>query len=238
MSVIIVVIIRSIISYVSLLFLMRLIGKQQMAELTFSDYVVGITIGSIAATISVQLNQNTTASLAGLIVWTLLPILMAYLTVKNVWLRKVLEGEATVVIENGKILEKHLAKLHLSIDDLLSQLRTKDIFDIADVEFALFETNGKLSVELKSQRQPVTCGDLNLPTKYKGLPTTLIDDGQVLSDALKSLRLTQAWLKDQLAKENIKDFSQVALAQLDTTGKLYVDLQGDQCYYIISTNNG
>lgn len=208
-----------------------------MSELTFFDYVVGITIGSIAATLSVQLNQNTTATLAGLGVWSILPIMLAYLCVKNVWIRKVVEGEATVVIENGKIIEANLAKNRLSIDDFLAQLRAKNIFNIADVEFALFETCGKLSVLLKSQKQPLTPGDLNLSTKYTGLPTTLIEDGRVLIDALKSLRLTQAWLQFQLGKQNIKDTSRVSLAQLDTTGNLYVDLKGDQQYYIISTNS-
>ncbi|MCL6589827.1 MAG: DUF421 domain-containing protein [Firmicutes bacterium] len=208
-----------------------------MSELTFFDYVVGITIGSIAATLSVQLNQNATATLAGLGVWSLLPILLAYLCLKNVWIRKVIEGEATVVVENGKILEANLARLRLSIDDLLAQLRAKNIFNIADVEFALFETCGKLSIQLKSQKQPLTPGDLNLPTQYMGLPTTLIEDGQVLTDALKSLKLTQAWLQYQLGKQNIKDPSQVSLAQLDTTGNLYVDLQGGGQYYIISTNS-
>ncbi|TCL67341.1 uncharacterized membrane protein YcaP (DUF421 family) [Hydrogenispora ethanolica] len=236
MPVILVVIIRSLISYFVLLVFMRLIGKQQMAELTFADYVVGITIGSIAATLSVQLNQNTTATLVGLGIWTLLPILLSYWSVKNVWIRKVVEGEATVVVENGKILENHLSKLHLSIDDLLSQLRSKNIFNIADVEFALFETNGKLSVQLKSQKQPLTPSDLQLPTQYAGLPTTLIEDGKVLKDALKSLNLAQAWLQHQLAKQNIRDFSQVSLAQLDTKGNLYVDMKGDQFYYIIPTN--
>lgn len=229
-------IIRSLIAFFSLLVLVRLTGKQQMSELTFFDYVVGITIGSIAATLSVQLNQNTTATLAGLIIWGLLPILLAYLSLHSVWIRKVVEGEATVVIENGKILEKNLTRLRLSIDDLLSQLRAKNVFNVADVEFALFETSGKLSIQLKSQKMPLTPADLNLPTPYAGLPTTLIEDGKVLIDALRSLKLTQAWLQYQLGKKNIKDPAEVSLAQLDTAGNLYVDLQGDQLYYIISTN--
>ncbi len=236
MSVTWVVIIRSFIAYLAMLILMRLIGKQQMAELTFSDYVVGITIGSIASTLSVQLNQNTSATLVGLIIWTVLPILLAYLSVKNVWIRKVVEGEATVVIENGKIIEKNLSKLHLSIDDLLVQLRSKDIFDVSDVEFALFETNGKLSVQLKSQKLPLTPAHLHLPTGYVGLPTVLIKDGKVLKDALKSLNLSHAWLLDQLAKKNITHPAEVSLAQLGTNGNLYVDLMGDQLYYIIPTN--
>lgn len=236
MSVILVVIIRSLIAFFSLLILVRLTGKQQMSELTFFDYVVGITIGSIAATLSVQLNQNTTATLAGMIIWGLLPIFLAYLSLHSVWIRKVVEGEATVVIENGKIMEQNLTRIRLSIDDLLSSLRAKDVFNITDVEFALFETSGKLSIQLKSQKLPLTPADLNLPTGYAGLPTTLIDDGKPLVDALHSLNLSQAWLRYQLGKQQITDFTVVALAQLDTAGNLYVDLKDDQRYFIIPTN--
>lgn len=238
MSVILVVVIRSFISFFALLVLVRLTGKQQLSELTYFDYIVGITIGSISGTLSVSVNQNTTATLAGMVIWTLLPILLAYISLHNVWFRKVVEGEATVVIENGKILENNLGKLRLSMDDLLAELRSQSIFNITDVEFALYETSGKLSIQLKSQKKPLTPADLNLPTQYEGLCTTLIDDGKVLIDALKSLNLTKAWLYHQLSKKNIQDPSQVSLAQLDTTGNLYVDLKGDQLYYIIATQEG
>lgn len=237
MSVILVVIIRSLIAFVALLILVRISGKQQMSELTFFDYVVGITIGSIAATLSVQLNQNTTATLAGMVVWGGLPVFIAYLNLHNVWIRKVIEGEATVVIENGKILDYNLSKIRLSYDDLLSELRSNNVFNISDVEFALFETNGKLSIQLKSQKKPLTPADLHLPTQYSGLPTTLIEDGKVLKDALQSLKLTQAWLQHQLSKEKITDVTEISLAQLDTAGNLYIDLKGDRPYYIISTKD-
>jgi uncharacterized membrane protein YcaP (DUF421 family) len=227
--------IRSFVSFFALLILVRLMGKQQVAELNFFDYVVGITIGSIASTLSVQVNQNTTATLVGMGIWTILPILLAYLSLHNIWVRKVFEGEATVVVENGKILEKHLGKLRLTTDDLISQLRSQGVFNVADVEFALFETNGSLSVQKKSQKQPLTPSDLNLPTQYEGLPTNLIEDGIILVDALRSLNLSKAWLHHQLKKQNIQEVSQVSLAQLDTKGNLYVDLQGDQPYFIIPT---
>ncbi len=235
MSIIWVVIIRSIISFFALLLLVRLMGKQQMAELTFFDYIVGITIGSIASNLSVTVNQNTVATLTGMAIWTILPILLAYVSLHSVWVRKIVEGEGTVVIENGKILEQNLARLRLPIDDLLSQLRAKGIFNISDVEFALFETSGNLSIQIKSQKRPITPSDLNLTTTYEGLPTNLIEDGVVLIDALRSLNLSKAWLEHQLEKVNIKDPTQISLAQLDTTGNLYVDLQGDNPYYTINT---
>ncbi len=236
MSIILVVMIRSFISFFALLILMRLMGKQQVAELTFFDYVVGITIGSIASTLSVQINQNTTATLVGMAIWTILPILLAYLSLKSVWIRKVVEGEATIVMANGKVLEKNLKKIRLTIDDLVSQLRTQGVFNMADVEFALFEPNGRLSIQKKSQKQPVTPSDLNIPTQYDGLPTVLVEEGVILTDALRSIQLTKAWLQHQLEKQNIRDISKISMAQLDTKGNLYVDLMGDQPSFIISTN--
>jgi uncharacterized membrane protein YcaP (DUF421 family) len=235
MPVLFVVIIRSVISFFALLLLIRLIGKQQVAQLTFFDYVLGITIGSIASTLSVQINENMTATLAGMGVWAGLAILLAYLGMHSVWVRKVVEGEATVVIENGKILEEHLRKLRIPIDELISELRTVGAFNISDIEFALFEPGGKLSVQKKASEQPVTPGDLSLNAQYNGLPTNLIMDGILLTDALKSLKLSRAWLQHQLNKQKIKDIGDISLAQLDTMGNLFVDLKGDRPYYIIST---
>ena len=237
MPILLVVIIRSVISFFALLLLVRLIGKQQVSQLTFFDYVVGITIGSIASTLSVQVNENTTATLAGMGVWAVLAILLAYLGMHNVWVRKVVEGEATVVIENGKILEKNLLRVRISIDELISELRTQGVFNISDVEFALFEPGGKISIQKKSPKQPVTPEDLNLTTQYNGLPTNLIMDGTLLTDALQSLKLSKAWLQHQLNKQKIKDISDISLAQLDTKGNLFVDLKGDKPYYTIPTKN-
>lgn len=237
LSIILVVIIRSIISFFSLLIVVRLMGKQQMSELTFFDYIVGITIGSFAATLSVQVNQNTIATLAGIAIWTVLPILLAFLGVHNVWIRKTMEGEASIVIANGKILEKNLRKTRISIDNLISLLRNQGVFNVADVEFALFEPNGNLSILKKADKQPLTPGDISMPTQYDGLPTVLISDGKLLTSALYSLNLSKAWLMYQLKKQNIEDVSLVSLAQLDTKKNLYVDLKGDQPSYVISTED-
>lgn len=237
MPITVVVVIRSIIAFFVLLFFVRIIGKQQVAQLTFFDYVLGITIGSTASTLSVQVNENTLATLVGMGVWTILTIVLGYLGLHNVWLRKVVSGEATVVIENGKILEDNLKRIRIPIDELISELRTQGVFNIADVEFALFEPGGKISVQKKSQKQPLTPSDINLATQYDGLPTNLVMDGLILYDALRSLNLSKAWLSYQLGKQNINDISEISLAQLDTRGNLYVDLKGDKPYYIISTNS-
>lgn len=237
MSIIFVVIIRSAIAFFILLLLVRLIGKQQVAQLTFFDYVVGITIGSIASTLSVQVNENMISTLAGLTTWTILAILLAALSIHSVWVRKLVDGEATIVVANGKILENNLKRIRIPIDQVISELRTQGVFNITDVEFAMFEPGGKLSIQKKAQKMPVTPGDLNISTQYNGLPTNLILDGVLLQDALCSLNLSKAWLQHQLSKQHIQDLTEVSLAQLDTKGNLYVDLKGDKPCHIIPTNN-
>ncbi|WP_425058105.1 hypothetical protein SCACP_27550 [Sporomusa carbonis] len=237
MSITLVVIIRSVISFFALLLFVRLMGKQQVAQLTFFDYVVGITIGSMASTISVQVNENLVSTMAGLATWTILAIILAILSMHNVWIRKMVDGEATIVVADGKILEDNLRKIRIPMEQLLSELRTQGVFNITDVEFVMFEPGGKISIQKKSQKQPITPKDLNITTQYDGLPTNLILDGILLQDALRSLHLSKAWLQHQLSKQNIQDVRDVSLAQLDTKGNLYVDLKGDKSCYTIPTNS-
>lgn len=237
MPITLVVILRSIITFFVLLVLVRLMGKQQVAQLTFFDYVVGITIGSMGSTLSVQVNENFFATLAGLATWTLLAIALAVLSMHSVKLRKLVDGKPTVVIRDGKILEDKLNEIRIPIEELLSELRTMGVFNIADVQSALFEPGGKISVQKKFQKQPVTPGDLNISPQYQGLPISLILDGVLLEKSLHSLNLTKAWLHYQLKKQNITDVAEISLAQLDTQGNLYVDLQGDKPCYTIQTRD-
>lgn len=237
MSIAVVVVIRSFVAFFALLLLVRLMGKQQVAQLTFFDYVVGITIGSIASTLSVQVNENLLSTLAGLATWALLAILMASISMHSKRFRTIVDGSATLVIANGKILEDKLHQIRIPIEQLLAELRTQGIFNIAEVEYALFEAGGKISVQKKSQNQPVTPNHLNIPVPYQGMPVNLVLDGKVLPESLHSLGISQAWLIHQLGKRNIQDISEVSLAQLDTAGVLYVDLKGDKpCFTIPITD--
>lgn len=232
-----VVIIRSFISFFALLILVRLMGKQQVAQLTFFDYIVGITIGSIAATMSVQVNENSFATLSGMVTWSVLAIILAVLGMHNAKFRRVVDGQATVVVRDGKILEDNLKKVRIPIEELMSELRTQGVFSMADVENALFEPGGKISIQKKSEKQPLTPSDMKIAAQYDGLPKTLILDGEIQNEQLKALGLSKAWLHHQLNKQNIREFDEVSLAQLDTKGNLYVDLMGDKPFFIIITNS-
>ena len=125
-------------------------------------------------------------------------------------------------------MEKNLKKMRYTLDDLLIQLRHRGIFDLKEVEFALLETTGQLSVLKKSQYAPVTPHDLKIPTKYKGLSTELIYDGKVIDINLKRFNLDRAWLEQQLKAQGIQSPREVFLALLNTEGELYVNRYQDQ----------
>jgi uncharacterized membrane protein YcaP (DUF421 family) len=237
MPIVVVVIIRSIISFFLLLVLVKLVGKQQVSQLTYFDYIVGITIGSIASTLSVQVNENSWSTMAGMAVWAALAVSLALIGLKSPWLRKVIEGISEPLIENGKIRHDVLKKNKMSMEELMSILRTKDVFKLDDVEFAIYETNGKLSVLLKSQKKPLTPQDINIQTQYEGIPTNIIVDGVMDLKALRSVNLTRAWLEFQLKKGKIDRAEDIFLAQLDTQGNLYIDMNDRKTTHVIPTKS-
>ena len=121
------------------------------------------------------------------------------------------------------------------MEELMSMLRAKDVFNVEDVEFAVLEQNGKLSVLLKSQKQPLTPQDMNIPTAYSGLPTNIIVDGALDTIALRSVKLTRAWLEFHLRKKKIDRMEDIFLAQLDTQGNLFIDMKDNKTTYTIPT---
>lgn len=221
------ILIRGIGAFILILLVTRLVGKTQLGQLTVSDFVNAIVIGSIGAAAVTDLKENGWYYVFGLLLFGLLTIGAEYIAMKYRPARKLLEGEPTVIIHNGKILEDNMRKLIYHVDDLTMQLRDKGVFNIADVEFAVLEPNGKLSVLLKSQKQPLTPQDLQLPTKYQGIPSEMIIDGIVIQQNLKQNNLTEEWLYQELEKQGIKSVQEVMYASLDTEGKLYVDKRQD-----------
>jgi len=144
---------------------------------------------------------------------------------------KILSDEPTVVVHNGVILEGNMHKMRYTVDDLTSQLRQKNAFNIADVEYAIAEPNGELSVLLKGQVAPVTPQDLNVPAKYKGVPSELVVDGVIIQQNLKQNNLDEDWLLGELHKQGIQSLKDVFYASLDQDGNLYIDKKQDKMTY-------
>lgn len=221
-------VVRSVTSLVVVLVYTRILGKKQLSQLTFFDYVVGATIGSLTATASGNLMLQLPETLAALTVWTALPFLLGYLDLKSQRFHQLFDGTPSVLIKNGSLMEDAMARSRLSADDLMAMLRTKNAFRLADVEFAVLETDGQLSIQKKPDAGAVTLKSLGLVGQPgPGIPSLVIADGQWRPDVLRELGLTKDWIMGQLKNRGAKSVRDVMLAQVDTAGILYVDLYED-----------
>jgi len=217
---------KTITVYVVLVILARLLGKKLLSQMTFSEFVIGITMGTIAGAFVVEQIEGVWVLLSPAIL-TIVTMGLTFLNIKCITLRKLVEGEPVTVIENGKILEKKMQKTRYNLSQLEMQLREKGIFDISEVEFAVLEPHGQLSILKKSQHLPVTMKDLGKPTPYKGLATDIIMHGDVFEENLRWHNLDFGWLYNELHNRGISNIKNVTLATLQPDGSLYIDVTED-----------
>jgi len=218
------VIIRALLAYFILLLLAKGMGKREISQMTFFDYIVGITIGSMTAQMVTVIDTKFIVLLPSILVFTILQIITSYITLKNRHLRVFFEGSKTILIEKGKIIEKNMAKERINIEELQTKLRNNRVFKLADVDYAYLETDGKISVMKKANKQPVTPSDLQIEVEYTGIGHLVIEEGIIMGNVLKKNGLTKAWLEDKLNAQGIKNFKEVMYAQVDDSGKLFIDL--------------
>ncbi|MGB4019290.1 MAG: DUF421 domain-containing protein [Syntrophomonadaceae bacterium] len=222
------VLIRTVLAFVTLFVVARLLGKQQLSQLTFYEYITGITMGDIAASIAIDAGRSPLYYMLALVAFAALTLGTGVITEKSRPLRKLIEGEPVVLVHNGKILEHNMAKSGYNMENLMMQLRERDAFDIREVEFAIAETDGYLTVLKKSQNRPVTPADLGVDTKYEGVPSEIIVDGQVIHQNLKQNHLDEAWLIARLQSMGYNSPQEIPYASLDSEGNLYVDDKRDR----------
>jgi uncharacterized membrane protein YcaP (DUF421 family) len=218
---------RITVTFFILLLFTRITGKKQLSQSTFFDFLTAIAIGDIAAQRLSDPEEPLLPWLAGTTLWFLLIVAVDLVVLKSRPLGKIVEGEPTVLIENGRILERNLARNYLRVDELMAQLREKGYFNPSQVEFAIFETDGNLSVQPRSQHRTLTPYDLNIQTDYEGVSRELIVDGRVIRPNLHAMGLSEAWLLSQLRQRGYQGPTDVFYASLDTQGQLYADGFGD-----------
>lgn len=218
--------IRSFVAFVVLFLLTKMLGNKQIAQLSFFDYVIGISIGSIAAAFAVDRTIDYAHAIVSLILYATFAFLLSLINLKSVKFRELIGGTPKILIQNGKLIEKNLRKSRYSVNDVLEECRIRGAYNIADVEFAILETCGQISILLKSQKTPVTNEDLNIETDYRGICADLIIDGVIMHKHLRMLKLDEKWLMEQLNNRHILSHKDVLLANLDTSGNLLIDLKG------------
>lgn len=215
-------ILPSIISACILFIITRLLGKKQISQLTYFDYMIGITIGNIAAAVSIDPQISFQNGIISMIIWALFPFLFYYISKKSFFGRRLLDGIPTILVQNGKIIEKNLNVVKFTVNDLLEELRLKDIFNLEDVEYAILETNGKVSVLKKSDKQTVTASQMNISTEYQGINAIIILDGHFMEANLSLSNLDKAWVYYELKKHNINSEKDVLIATY-VNGTLHID---------------
>ncbi|WP_128102174.1 DUF421 domain-containing protein [Paenibacillus sp. DCT19] len=221
-----VVAVRSIIAFLTLMIYTRVLGKQQMGNLTYFDYINGITIGSIAGTFATDLSSKGWIHFVALTIFTIVTIIFQYITLKSRTITKLLDSDPTLVVQDGKILEHNLSKMRVKFDELTMMLRQKDVFDITTLSYAILEPDGSISVVLKPEHQPLTAKDMHLHPPKSRLMTELIIDGVLIKQNLEERHKDMKWLTAQLKKKKltIQDISFAAILPND---KLYIDLFED-----------
>lgn len=216
------VFIKSVATFLILLILARLMGRKQLSQITFFDYIVGITIGSIAGSGIIDRDISMYDTIIALLVWSILPIIIGNINLKSIRTRKLIESDPVIIIQNGVVNEKNMKKVRYNIGDLLMQLREKGIFELSEVEFALLEAHGKLSVLKNSQSREVTLKDLNIQVPYKGMTIEVILDGAILNHNLSIINKDEAWLINELKNRNISDVNHIIYAGYTSEGNLEV----------------
>lgn len=220
------ILLRSLGSLIVLFTFTRILGKKQISQLSFFEYVMGITLGELAGFISTDIERHYFLGLLAMTVWFVVPFGLEMLTLKSRLLRRWFEGKGRVVVKEGKVLEDNLKKERLTADELLEQLRAKNVFRMADVEFAVMESSGELSVLLRPDKQPLTPSDMNMKKVNEVEPQIVIIDGKIMEEPLATIGLNPGWLKTELEKIGVTA-ENVFLAQVDAYQQLYVDLYDD-----------
>lgn len=225
------VFIRSIVTIVVLFLLAKVMGKKQISQLNLFDYIVGITIGSVAADISLDLNKSFLDGVICMLAFGLTGALVSYVTLKSIKLRRFFTGTPSIIIENGKIIEEGLKKVKFDINDLMEELRGAGYFNIDEVAYAVMETNGKISFLPKDGDKPVTKKDMDLKIIPSSLVANIIIDGKIMMNNLKAMNKDEKWLSHELKVLGYKDIDEILLATLDSNDKIMVYKKGISAKY-------
>ncbi|WP_240375004.1 DUF421 domain-containing protein [Bacillus piscicola] len=218
---------RAFLFLVLLFVIAKLAGKKHITDFSFFDFVIAIAVGTITGITTIGLETSVLEGIIGVAVFGLIPILISLVLLKSKTARENIEGEAAVLIKDGKILEDNLKTENMTTDKLLESLRKKDVFQVADVEFATLEPSGGISVLLKKENQPLTAKDLGVTVPGTKEPQTVIMDGEIFDEPLATVGLNRRWLKTELEKLGVT-VENVFIGQVDSYGQLTVDLFDDK----------
>jgi uncharacterized membrane protein YcaP (DUF421 family) len=220
-----IVLLRAIILYFAVVFIMRIMGKRQIGQLQPFELVIALMISDLAAMPMQNIGIPLFHGIIPIITLLVLQVLISALQLKCEAARLIFCGKPSILIEKGKINMKELKDNRLNLNDLLEELRLKDYYNLDDIEYAILETGGQISIIPKSDLEPVTRKDMNVKCVQNMLPVTLILDGKINDKNLKLIKKDISWLNKELKQKKISSADQVLLALLDSQGKFIYQLK-------------
>lgn len=212
----------SIGSFIVLFILAKLMGNREMAQLSMFDYIISITIGSIAAEMATSLEDDFTEPLVAMIVYAIGAIIISFISLHSMKARRIISGTTLVLYDKGKLYSKNFKKAKMDLDEFLMECRTNGYFNLADLETVLLESNGKISFLPKVEKRPATPEDLNLNLEQEYVVTNIVLDGKVLEENLKHTGNNLKWLHDNIKKQNIDRVQDILLATCDSNNQLSI----------------
>jgi len=215
-------VLRTLLGFAVLLILTRLLGKKQLSQLTIFTYITGIVLGEMAGMLILDKSIPVADGIIALALWCALVFVIEIISLKSAKARSIMDGEPEIVIKKGRIIAKSLKKQRLNLDDLAMQLRLHQVFSVMDVEYAILEPNGALTVMKKSGLDPVTKEDMQVPPEPVGMPSEIITDGKVVEKNLPELGYTRQELDAELRRQGITKIRDVLYAELQKDRTLYV----------------
>ena len=213
------VILTSILSVVSLFVIAKIMGHKQMAQLDFFDYITGITIGSIAAELATEL-EAPWKPLIAMIIYGLVALGLTILAHKFPKSRKYVNGTPTIVMDNGKLYRENMKKAKLELSEFMVLCRQEGYFNLNDIQTAVFEYNGRITILPKSEKRPLTPEDMDITPEKAKICTEIIMEGRILHENLKRLGLDLTWLDKQLKKQKYDNAKEIYLGICDKNNNL------------------
>jgi uncharacterized membrane protein YcaP (DUF421 family) len=214
------IILRTVFIYFFLLVIMRMMGKREIGKLSVFDLIVSFMIADLSA-MAIDSEKPMYIGIISILTLAIFQVFISYLSLKSKKIREWADGKPVVIVEKGKILDDQMAKARYNMDDLMIQLREKNIADVSDVEFAILETTGKLSVFPKEKK--ISEEGVHKSLRPFQMPVPLIIDGKVQDDGLRQIGKTRFWLKNEIQKQGYRDFKEIFYASVNSNGKLFID---------------
>lgn len=221
-----IILFKSIILFFVAILITRYMKRKTLARATPFDFISYSVVAVLIPLISLGIISNFYFGIITLVIWAVMPLLLDLASMKSKTIYNLLHGKERVLIKNGKIMEDNLSKERITGQEFLQIMRSKNAFNLSDVEFSLLETNGDINVSLKADKKPVTSYDLGKKVPQKSEPQAVILDGNILNESLTNAGLNKGWLNTQLEAQGVP-LESVFLGQVDSSGDLYLDLFDD-----------